>query len=253
MTSTDGRHDERLVIKADASGPRSARMVLQNPMSNSAVMEVARGGILRGLATTATTSPVTKRRAPDRLGMRGVDTPRTTTRGRQAVIVEAVPATDLPCSTPTTRSCAACAPAAGRSSGIRSSRLAAERAGVHRGACRGGRALVPRADRPGRHDRHPGWRAVDATSPGPSTCCRRPSVGPRCSTSPTPWPRRGGVRLRRACMPRSGRLRDLHDELLPPGRMNQINVRGVEASSTTDANAPGNGGALVVKSTATRP
>ena len=32
MTSTDGVViDERLVIRADASGPRSARMVLQNP------------------------------------------------------------------------------------------------------------------------------------------------------------------------------------------------------------------------------
>jgi cyanophycin synthetase len=48
MTSTDGvLIDERLVIKADASGPKSARMVLQNPRVDFAVMEVARGGILR--------------------------------------------------------------------------------------------------------------------------------------------------------------------------------------------------------------
>src|SRR6476619_5290006 len=48
MTSTDGVViDERLVIKADASGPKSARMVLQNPRVDFAVMEVARGGILR--------------------------------------------------------------------------------------------------------------------------------------------------------------------------------------------------------------
>ena len=48
MTSTDGVViDERLVIKADASGPKSARMVLMNPRVDFAVMEVARGGILR--------------------------------------------------------------------------------------------------------------------------------------------------------------------------------------------------------------
>ena len=48
MTSTDGVViDERLVIRADASGPKSARMVLQNPRVDLAVFEVARGGILR--------------------------------------------------------------------------------------------------------------------------------------------------------------------------------------------------------------
>ena len=48
MTSTDGIViDDRLVIKSDASGPRSARMVLQNPRVDFAVFEVARGGILR--------------------------------------------------------------------------------------------------------------------------------------------------------------------------------------------------------------
>ena len=48
MTSTDGIViDERLVIRADASGPKSAQMVLQNPRVDFAVFEVARGGILR--------------------------------------------------------------------------------------------------------------------------------------------------------------------------------------------------------------
>jgi cyanophycin synthetase len=48
MTSTDGVViDERLLIRADASGPKSARMVLQNPRVDFAVFEVARGGILR--------------------------------------------------------------------------------------------------------------------------------------------------------------------------------------------------------------
>src|SRR2546428_949657 len=48
MTSTDGIYiDGRLVKRADASGPKSAQMVLQNPRVDFAVFEVARGGILR--------------------------------------------------------------------------------------------------------------------------------------------------------------------------------------------------------------
>src|SRR5204863_3544322 len=48
MTSTDGIYiDERLVKRADASGPKAAQMVLQNARVDFAVFEVARGGILR--------------------------------------------------------------------------------------------------------------------------------------------------------------------------------------------------------------
>ena len=76
MTSTDGVViDERLVIKADASGPKSARMVLQNPRVDFAVMEVARGGILReGLGYDRNDVAVVTNVAPDHLGMRGINT-----------------------------------------------------------------------------------------------------------------------------------------------------------------------------------
>jgi cyanophycin synthetase len=48
FTTTDGIYiDERLVKRADASGPKSAQMVLQNPRVDFAVFETARGGILR--------------------------------------------------------------------------------------------------------------------------------------------------------------------------------------------------------------
>ena len=48
MTTTDGIViDGRLIRKGDMSGPRSAQMVLQNPIVDTAVFEVARGGILR--------------------------------------------------------------------------------------------------------------------------------------------------------------------------------------------------------------
>ena len=67
--------DERLVIKADASGPKSARMVLQNPRVDFAVMEVARGGILReGLGYDRNDVAVVTNVAPDHLGLGGIDT-----------------------------------------------------------------------------------------------------------------------------------------------------------------------------------
>ena len=92
MTSTDGVViDERLVIKADASGPKSARMVLMNPRVDFAVMEVARGGILReGLGYDRNDVAVVTNVAPDHLGIRGIDTLKQLADVK-AVVVEAVP------------------------------------------------------------------------------------------------------------------------------------------------------------------
>jgi cyanophycin synthetase len=92
MTSTDGVViDERLVIRADASGPKSARMVLQNPRVDFAVFEVARGGILReGLGYERNDVAVVLNVQPDHLGLRGVDTLEQLADVK-AVLVEAVP------------------------------------------------------------------------------------------------------------------------------------------------------------------
>ncbi len=92
MTSTDGVViDERLVIRADASGPRSARMVLQNPRVDMAVFEVARGGILReGLGYERNDVAVVLNVQPDHLGLRGIDTVEQLADVK-AVLVEAVP------------------------------------------------------------------------------------------------------------------------------------------------------------------
>jgi cyanophycin synthetase len=92
MTSTDGVViDERLVIRADASGPKSARMVLQNPRVDFAVFEVARGGILReGLGYERNDVAVVLNVQPDHLGMRGIDTVEQLADVK-AVPVEAVP------------------------------------------------------------------------------------------------------------------------------------------------------------------
>ena len=92
MTSTDGVViDERLVIRSDASGPRSAKMVLQNPRVDFAVFEVARGGILReGLGYERNDVGVVLNVQPDHLGLRGIDTLEQLADVK-AVIVEAVP------------------------------------------------------------------------------------------------------------------------------------------------------------------
>ena len=92
MTSTDGiLVDERLVIRADASGPKSARMVLQNPSVDFAVFEVARGGILReGLGYQRNDVGVVLNVAPDHLGIGGIDTLEQLAAVKR-VVVEAVP------------------------------------------------------------------------------------------------------------------------------------------------------------------
>jgi cyanophycin synthetase len=76
MTSTDGIViDGRLTKKGDMSGPRSARTVLQNPTVDTAVFEVARGGILReGLGYDRNDVAVVTNISEDHLGLGGVDT-----------------------------------------------------------------------------------------------------------------------------------------------------------------------------------
>src|SRR2546429_1995678 len=92
MTTTDGIYiDERLVKKADASGPKSAQMVLQNPRIDFAVFEVARGGILReGLGYERNDVAVVLNVAGDHLGLKEVHSIKQLAAVKR-VIVEAVP------------------------------------------------------------------------------------------------------------------------------------------------------------------
>jgi len=92
MTTTDGIYiDGRLVRQADASGPRSARMVLQNPRVDFAVFEVARGGILReGLGYSANDVAVVLNVTGDHLGLKEVNSLRQLAAIKR-VVVEAVP------------------------------------------------------------------------------------------------------------------------------------------------------------------
>jgi cyanophycin synthetase len=92
MTTTDGIYiDERLVKKADASGPKSALMVLQNPRVDFAVFEVARGGILReGLGYGRNDVAVVTNVTGDHLGLKEIDSLEQLAAVKR-VIVEAVP------------------------------------------------------------------------------------------------------------------------------------------------------------------
>jgi cyanophycin synthetase len=92
ITSTDGIYiDERLVKRVDASGPKSAQMVLQNPRVDLAVFEVARGGILReGLGYGRNDVGVVLNVTGDHLGLREIETLEQLAAVKR-VVVEAVP------------------------------------------------------------------------------------------------------------------------------------------------------------------
>jgi cyanophycin synthetase len=76
MTTTDGIYvDGTQIAAGDMSGPTSAQMVLKNPTVNYAVLETARGGILRsGLGFDRSNVAVVTNIASDHLGLRGVHT-----------------------------------------------------------------------------------------------------------------------------------------------------------------------------------
>jgi cyanophycin synthetase len=92
LTSTDGIYvDGRIVRKSDASGPKSASMVLQNPTVDFAVFEVARGGILReGLGYQRNDVAVVLNVTGDHLGLGGIDSIKQLADVKR-VVVEAVP------------------------------------------------------------------------------------------------------------------------------------------------------------------
>src|SRR5688572_3673179 len=92
MTCTDGIYiDERRIDTGDCSGPVSAQNVLMNPAVEVAVLETARGGILRaGLGfDRCDVAVVTNIGEGDHLGLAGVDTPEELARVKRT-LVEAV-------------------------------------------------------------------------------------------------------------------------------------------------------------------
>ena len=76
MTSTDGVYiDGKLSVPGDMTGPKSAQMILRDPSVDAAVLETARGGMLRsGLGYTQCDVAACLNVSADHLGQRGIDT-----------------------------------------------------------------------------------------------------------------------------------------------------------------------------------
>jgi cyanophycin synthetase len=76
LTSTDGVYiDGQLSVAGDMTGPVSAKMILRDPSVDAAVMETARGGMLRGgLGFQSCNVAACLNVAADHLGLKGIDT-----------------------------------------------------------------------------------------------------------------------------------------------------------------------------------
>ncbi len=76
FTTTDGIYiGDRLIEKGDTTGPQSALMILQDPTVDIAILETARGGILRsGLAFQHCDVGVVLNVAADHLGLADIET-----------------------------------------------------------------------------------------------------------------------------------------------------------------------------------
>ena len=75
-TTSDGVYiQNRLLMKGDCTGPASAEFVLRDPTVNFAVLECARGGLLRaGLGFTHCDVGIVTNVAADHLGLKGIHT-----------------------------------------------------------------------------------------------------------------------------------------------------------------------------------
>jgi cyanophycin synthetase len=91
LTSTTGVYvNDILTHDGDATGPRSARMILRDPTVEVAVLETARGGLLReGLAYKEADIAACLNVTADHLGLKGMETVEDLANVKQ-VVVEAV-------------------------------------------------------------------------------------------------------------------------------------------------------------------
>ncbi|MBI5434065.1 MAG: cyanophycin synthetase [Planctomycetes bacterium] len=76
LTTTDGVYiDGHLTVEGDMTGPTAARMVLRDPSVDVAVLETARGGLLRsGMGYRKCNVSAVLNVQADHLGLRGIDT-----------------------------------------------------------------------------------------------------------------------------------------------------------------------------------
>lgn len=93
-TTTDGVYiQNQMMMRGDCTGPKSAEFVLRDPTVDFAVLECARGGILRaGLGFHTCDIAVVTNVAEDHLGLQGIDTVEKLARVK-AVAANTVPPT----------------------------------------------------------------------------------------------------------------------------------------------------------------
>lgn len=92
-TTTDGIYiDNELVVNGDCSGPQSARFILKEGSIEFAVLETARGGILRsGLGYDQCDCAIITNVAEDHLGLGGIDTLEKLARVKSVVAESVMP------------------------------------------------------------------------------------------------------------------------------------------------------------------
>ena len=216
MTSTDGIYiDERLVKRVDASGPKSAQMVLQNPRVDMAVFEIARGGILReGLGYERNDVGVVLNVTGDHLGLKEIDTLEQLAAVKQ-VVVEAVPRNGFAVLNADDPLVAGDAPALRRQRDpVHHGGEARPRRTVGAARTQGGRA---RAERPRRDDGDQGGPSDDADRVGPHAAGHVRGQGPHDGAE-RHGGRRGGARRGRAPARHPSGPAVVHDVDLPGAR-----------------------------------
>ncbi|MCC6816350.1 MAG: cyanophycin synthetase [Saprospiraceae bacterium] len=92
-TTTDGIYiQNHLMMSGDCSGPGSAEFVLKDPTVNFAVLETARGGILRaGLGFKNCDIAIVTNIAPDHLGLKGIHTVEQLAKVKGVVVESVLP------------------------------------------------------------------------------------------------------------------------------------------------------------------
>ena len=88
MTSTGGiQVDGRVTVKGDMTGPQSAQIVLRDPTIDFAVLETARGGILRaGLGYSECDVAACINISADHMGLGGIETLEQLARVKETVV-----------------------------------------------------------------------------------------------------------------------------------------------------------------------
>jgi cyanophycin synthetase len=87
-TATEGVYiDGRLTVKGDMTGPMASHIVLRDPTVDIAVLETARGGIVRaGLGYNSTNVSACLNISSDHLGIKGIDTLEQLAEAKRVVV-----------------------------------------------------------------------------------------------------------------------------------------------------------------------